>query len=178
MTSSLCGFDYAVIGLTLFIGLKGLFNGTMREFFGLAGLAAGLWAASRYGEKAGEWIGNRLFPIDSPSAGTLIGFSTILLICWIAGVLTGLFAAKKSGDSHPRWLDRIGGMALASVKSFLILSVIVYALFSIDVIRQAATEKVSRSRIFPWMERAGQYLLPVQPVIEAAEPDDKEKAAS
>ncbi len=167
-------FDLIVIGATLFIGLKGLYNGFVREFFGLIGLMGGLWVAVRYAQVTGEWLGKWL-GLDSSSVMALIGFAILLFLIWGIGALAGTLF---SSDRTPPLLDRIGGMAIASLKSFLILSVIVYALYSIDLVRQTAKPHLAESLLFPWMDRAGSLLFPLASVEStASNPAEGSKAS-
>ena len=154
----LSGFDYGIVAIVLLIGLKGLFNGTVRELFGLAGLSAGVWTASVYAQKLGAWIGSQTDLIDSPSALSLIGFVTIVASLWLLAVILGGILLKFTGQSHHSAFDRAGGMVLASLKVFVIVAVTLHFLFRIEFVEKSFAPKVSDSALFPWLMKTGAAL--------------------
>ena len=47
-------FDIIVSVIVLFLGLKGIINGFFKELFGLLGIVAGIFVASRVGDSVGQ----------------------------------------------------------------------------------------------------------------------------
>ena len=166
-------FDLTVSGIILFIGLKGLFNGAVREMAALVGVALGVWIASRYATGFGHWIDSRLLHSGSPSASAFLGFLIILTVLWILFVILGIIAHRRFAEGRHTLPDRLLGVLFASVKMFIIFSVIFYALDRIEFVHKNSAPYVASSRLFPWFMKTGSLLVhldkpPVAGTVEEA----------
>jgi len=171
------GFDIATAALIGVIGVKGIFNGAVRELSGLLGMIAGIWLASLFADPFGTWLGTRLIPIDSPSALNLIAFLLILSATWLGFIVVGVAVTKfLSLDSHTV-PDRVLGFLFAAAKVFVILSVIVFALSQIDIVRKNTTQFLQTSRLYPWLIKAGETIVHIEPAGHVKKSDIMEKEA-
>lgn len=152
-------FDVAVSAIILLLGLKGLLNGFFKEVFGLIGIVGGVFVASRLGGVIGKFLSDFFFHFESSTSVNLVGFIFAMAIFWLLMVSLGTVFKKLTSLSGLGSLDRILGFAIGSGKFFFIISVIVYALFSVNAIRTNFEDKLSDSFFYHPMFAAGSFIL-------------------
>lgn len=155
-------FDVAVGSIVLLLGLKGLLNGFSKEVFGLVGIVGGMYVASHIGGYIGKFLSDTMFHFDTPTAINLTGFVFALGIFWLLMVALGAGFKKLSSLSGLGALDRGLGFVVGSSKFFFILSVIVYALFSVTAIRENFENKMKNSIFFEPMLATGNFILHIE----------------
>lgn len=155
-------FDVAVGSIVLLLGLKGLLNGFSKEVFGLAGIVGGVFVASHLGGLIGKFLSDALFHFETSTAVNLVGFIFALGIFWLLMVALGAGFKKLSSLSGLGPIDRILGFVIGSSKFFFILSIIVYALFSVTAIRENFGEKMADSFFFEPMFATGDFILHIE----------------
>ncbi|OHD86319.1 CvpA family protein [Sulfuricurvum sp. RIFCSPLOWO2_12_FULL_43_24] len=155
-------FDVAVGSIVLLLGLKGLLNGFSKEVFGLAGIVGGVFVASHLGGLIGKILSDTLFHFETATAVNLVGFIFALGIFWLLMVALGAGFKKLSTLSGLGPLDRILGFVIGSSKFFFILSIIVYALFSVTAIRENFGEKMADSFFYEPMFATGDFILHIE----------------
>jgi membrane protein required for colicin V production len=113
--------DYIIIGFLLFLVIRGIFRGFVREIFSLAGVIAGLWLGIHYQ----LWLINimkRWFPL--PQYLPLAGFILIFFAALIIFNLLGWSLKLLIKNALTGWFDKCGGMVLAMLKGLLLCSII------------------------------------------------------
>lgn len=155
-------FDIAVGSIVLLLGLKGLLNGFSKEVFGLAGIVGGIFVASHVGGYIGKLLSDALFHFETPTAVNSVGFVIALGIFWIIMVSLGSGFKKLSALSGLGPLDRILGFVIGSSKFFFILSIIIYALFSVTAIRENFEPKMENSLFYKPMVATGDFILHIE----------------
>lgn len=155
-------FDVAVGSIILLLGLKGLLNGFSKELFGLVGIVGGLFVASHIGGAIGEFLNDLVFGFETPTAVNLMGFVFTVGIFWLLMVALGAGFKRLSSLSGLGSLDRILGFLVGASKFFFILSVIVYALFSVTAIRENFGEDMQKSIFFEPMFATGDFILHIE----------------
>jgi len=155
-------FDVAVGSIILLLGLKGLLNGFSKEVFGLAGIVGGVYVASHLGGIIGRFLSDTLFHFESVSAINLVGFVFALGIFWLLMVALGAGFKKLSSMSGLGPVDRVLGFVIGSSKFFFILSIIVYALFSVTAIRENFGGKMANSIFYKPMFATGDFILHIE----------------
>jgi len=155
-------FDVAVGSIVLLLGLKGLLNGFSKELFGLIGIIGGLFVASHVGGVLGKFLNDTLFNFETAAAINLIGFVFTVGIFWLFMVALGAGFKRLSSLSGLGSLDRILGFMVGASKFFFILSVIIYALFSVTAIRENFGEKMKNSIFFEPMMATGDFILHIE----------------
>lgn len=155
-------FDVAVGSIVLLLGLKGLLNGFSKELFGLIGIVGGLFVASHIGGALGKFLNDMLFNFETVAAINLIGFVFTVGIFWLFMVALGAGFKRLSSLSGLGSLDRILGFIVGASKFFFILSVIIYALFSVTAIRENFGEKMKNSIFFEPMMATGDFILHIE----------------
>lgn len=155
-------FDVTVGAIVLLLGLKGLLNGFSKEVFGLAGIVGGVYVASHIGGVLGHILSDNIFHFETATAINLVGFVFSLGIFWIIMILLGSGFKKLSSLSGLGPLDRALGFIVGSSKYFFILSIIIYALFSVSAIRENFGEKMSTSIFYAPMYATGDFILHIE----------------
>ncbi len=152
-------FDIVTGSLILLIGIKGIFNGLIKELAGLIGIVLGVWVASLFATEFGKWLGDTFLHIDSQSALSMIGFLALLALIWTGCIVAGILIAKLVSLSGLGIADRILGFLFASAKVFIIIAVIVYALSNIDLIRKNTRSFTDSSLLYPLLIEAGNTIV-------------------
>ncbi len=156
-------FDAVTAALIIFIGIKGIFNGLVRELSGLIGMIAGIWMGSLFAKDFGAWLGAHLVPVDSVSALNLIGFLLILSATWLGFIVIGVAVTKFLSISGSGPVDRLFGFVFAAAKVFVILAVIVFSLSQIEIVKKNTAEFLQTSRLYPWFIKAGETIVHIDP---------------
>ena len=156
-------FDIVTLALILIIGIKGIFNGLIKEIAGLLGIISGVLIASSYAENFGKWIGSNIIYIDSVTALNMIGFLALLTLIWLGFILAGMILSKLISLSGMGVIDKIFGFVFAGGKIFVIISAIVYALSNIEIIKKSTEEYVKNSFIYPFCYKAGEFIINIDP---------------
>lgn len=155
-------FDAIVGSIVLLLGLKGLLNGFSKELFGLVGIVGGLFVASHVGGALGEFLNNTFFNFESTSAVNLVGFVFTVGIFWLLMVALGAGFKRLSSLSGLGPVDKVLGFIVGASKFFFIISVIVYALFSVTAIRENFGTKMQSSIFFEPMFATGNFILHIE----------------
>lgn len=155
-------FDVVVGSVVLLLGLKGLLNGFSKEVFGLAGIVGGVFVASHLGGIIGKFLSDALFHFESTTAINLVGFIFALGIFWLLMVALGTGFKKLTTLSGLGPLDRVLGFIIGSSKFFFIISIIVYALFSVTAIRENFENKMADSFFYKPMFATGDFILHIE----------------
>ncbi|MRI58198.1 MAG: colicin V synthesis protein [Epsilonproteobacteria bacterium] len=169
-------FDIVIGAIILLLGLKGLIDGFVKEFFGLAGIIGGIYYGSRYAQQIGEFIHHNIFPIKNEAALTFIGFLVGLFAIWIAMVLLGNIVSKLTSASGMGMINKLLGLLFGWAKIFLIFSVIIYALSSMEVTKRVIEKYTKNSLLYPLMMEAGGYIIKLKPQ-DLVSNDIKEKGS-
>ncbi|ADG92592.1 Colicin V production protein [Arcobacter nitrofigilis DSM 7299] len=151
-------FDMIIVGISVVLGLKGLFKGFIKEVFGLVGIIGGIFIASRLSETVGNLI-KPLIGIDSNATLSLIGFVVTLIGFWILVYIAGSILSKMSEMSGLGALNRLFGFVFGTAKIFLIISVIFYALYQIQSFKASLDKKLANSIVFPVLVETGGFIV-------------------
>jgi membrane protein required for colicin V production len=147
-----------ILGITLVLGLKGLFRGLIKEVFGIVGIIGAIFVASR---ASGE-IGNLIAPflaLENQTTIKLIGFIIALIGFWIIVYVLGVIVSKIFSASGLGLFDRIFGFVFGAAKVFLIFSVISYALYQVQSFKKAIDNKTAGSIVMPHLISTGSYII-------------------
>ena len=151
-------FDMVIIGVTLALGLKGLFKGFIKEISGLIGIIGGIFVASRFADVVGNAIAPT-FAITSEATISLIGFVCALIAFWLVIYILGMITSKIFAISGLGIIDRLFGFIFGSAKIFLILAVISHALYQVESFRNKLDTKFQNSQVFPLLLETGSYIV-------------------
>lgn len=156
-------FDLAVVIFIILLGLKGIIDGFIKELFGLIGIIGGIYIGSHYAVDVGNFINKNIFKIKNEAALSFIGFLVALGAFWLAMLLIGKLFSKLSSASGMGLLDRIAGFLFGGAKIFLIFSIISYALYNIEAVKNMVEKYTKDSLLFPLMIKTGSYIIKLNP---------------
>lgn len=146
--------DWIVLGIVGVSILTGLMKGAVRTVFSLAGLAVGLFVASR---ESGA-LGIVLSRVVSPRYAAVLAFLLIFLGIGLVFALAGWLLRKAIEKLLLTWLDRVAGGALGLLRGAVIVGVLALAVEGFGGLRAARN-----ARTYPYALRAGFVLLAVIP---------------
>jgi len=152
-------FDVTIGAIILILGIKGFMQGFIKEVFGLVGLVAGVYFASRYASDAADFITTNFIQIDNASLLKLIGFLFILIIIWLSATILGAIFSKLTNQSGLGFLNRLFGFIAGGGKYFLIFALIVTALSNVTLVKDNLEKYVKDSVLYPYLQEAGSYLI-------------------
>ncbi|RUM65183.1 MAG: CvpA family protein [Sulfurospirillum sp.] len=152
-------FDVTIAAIILILGIKGFMQGFIKEAFGLVGLIAGVYFASRLAPDAAAFIDTNFFHLDNKSLLTLIGFLAILILIWLSATILGSIFSKLTSQSGLGFLNRLLGFVAGGGKYFLIFALIVTALSNVTLIKDNLEKYVNDSVLYPYLKEAGSYLI-------------------
>ncbi|MDX4037802.1 CvpA family protein [Aliarcobacter skirrowii] len=151
-------FDIVIILITLFLGLKGLFKGFIKEVFGLLGIVGAIFIASRISLEVGNVVASVL-NIENVSTIKLLGFIISVIAIWFVIYSLGIIVSKIFSASGLGIFDRVLGFVFGAAKVFLIFSIIAYAINSIDSFKKSIDENFSNSIVMPHLISVGSYIM-------------------
>ena len=156
-------FDIIIAAIVFFLGLKGLIDGFIKEFFGLAGIVGGIYFGSRYAEEVGKWISDNLFFIKNEAALSFVGFIVTLATIWIGMVILAGLVTKLTHASGAGTINKILGLLFGWTKIFLIFSVLVYAVSNIEFGKKIIQKYTKDSTLYPLMVEVGGTIIKLKP---------------
>jgi len=156
-------FDAVILGITFILGIKGFFDGFIKEIAGLVGIIGGLLLASKFFHDAGMYINQYIFHIPNKSAIDLVGFVSVFVGFWIFAVFIGFLLGKILKISALGVFDRILGFVFASAKFFILVSVILTLLYQVAFIKENLKKYTQKSFIFPIMLKLGEEIINISP---------------
>lgn len=152
--------DFILLGFIIFVGFRGFFSGFIREIFGFVGLILGAVFASRYAYEVGEWIKIKIYPFESTTLSTLLGFIVIFVFIWIVSSLISIFVCYLTRAVFPRYLDRLLGVLFGALKAFVALAILLHFVFRIESMRGGLlTHFQANSVIYPSMESVASKIV-------------------
>ena len=156
-------FDLVIALIIFFLGLKGLLDGFIKEFFGLAGIIGGIYYGSRYAQTIGQWINHTVYPIHNEAAMIFIGFLAGLFGIWFIMVYLGKLITRLVHASGMGFFNKLLGALFGWAKIFLIFSVIIYALSSMELTKRVLQKYTKDSILYPLLVKTGAYIIKLKP---------------
>jgi len=156
-------FDVTIASIILILGIKGFMQGFIKEAFGLLGLVAGVYFASRLADTAAAFIDTNFLHLENTSLLKLIGFLVILTIIWLAATIVGAIFSKLTNQSGLGFLNRLFGFIVGGGKYFLIFALIITALSNVTLVKDNLEKYVKDSVLYPYLKESGAYLINLDP---------------
>jgi len=152
-------FDIASIALMLFLGIKGILRGFIKEFFSLVGIIGGIYVGSRYAQSVGNYLDVNFLNITNKSSLYLIGFITVFIAFWFVASLLGSFISSVINSSGGGVFDKLLGFIVGSAKIFFIISIMIYILSSISVLKEKTAKFFEGSTMYPIFLKYGNEIV-------------------
>ena len=145
--------DYIILIPLVYLTVKGVFRGFVREAASLAGIILGIWLGNIFQPDVSEVLSRYLGKSDFiPLISLALIFVVILILCNLAGWgLRFLFKKALLG-----WFDRLMGGVFAVLKTiFLAYAVIIILTFYVP----ARAPLITESLLAPWIIRSYQSIV-------------------
>ena len=156
-------FDAVIASIVVILGIKGMMNGFIKEFFGLVGLVGGVYIAARMADAAGAFIDGNLYHMENSTALQLVGFIAILALVWLIAVAVGSLFSSLTQASGLGPINRLFGFIIGGGKYFLIFALIVTALSNVTLVKDNLQKYVKGSLLYPYLLEAGSFLINLDP---------------
>ena len=156
-------FDAVIASIVIILGIKGMMNGFIKEFFGLVGLMGGVYIAARMAHTAGEFIDKNLYHMENSTVLQLVGFIAILALVWIIAVAVGSLFSSLTQASGLGPINRLFGFIVGGGKYFLIFALIVTALSNVTLAKDNLQKYVRDSILYPYLVKTGSFLINLDP---------------
>lgn len=147
--------DYIIIAFLLYLLVRGIFRGFIREIFSLAGVVLGLWLGNLFQ----AWLTGIIrpylpLPQFLPVVSFILLFFAILVICNILGWSISLWLRK----GPMTWPDMTSGALLALVKGVVLtyLAIIIMTFYL-----PAKTPLIADSTLAPWIVKSYQRVTAI-----------------
>lgn len=153
--------DVVLLSVIVLIGFKGFYEGFLHEVFGLIGVVAGVYFASRLALNVGSFFSENVYKIDSSTLLVILGFLVVLGLFWIGFLVLGFIFTRMVRLSGLGFLDRVLGYVFSCAKVFFILGFIFYGLESIKFIGQTnfVRDLSDKSKIYSAMIESAHVLV-------------------
>lgn len=151
--------DMVIIGLVLFLAIKGLVNGFSKELFNFLGLIGGIVVAARIHEMVGEFIVKQdILPTIAIEYQKVIGFVVVFLAIWILfNVLASILSNFSSDEIGV--ISRILGYFIGIIRYGFIFSLIIFGLNNANFLKEKLSKYYEGSELFNPMVMVGEKLL-------------------
>ena len=173
---SLNYFDVIVGVIVLLLGIKGFMNGSIKEIFGLGGLVAGVYFASRFAEPVADFIGNNFYQTGNTALLKLVGFLVVLILIWLLSTIIGSVLSKLASSSGLGFINRFLGFLVGGGKYFVIFAIIVTALSNVSLLKDFMDKQSKNSILYPYLKKTGSYLINLDPSRAEKTKEKKETA--
>jgi len=151
--------DMVIIGIILFLAIKGLVNGFSTELFNFLGLIGGIAVAARTNEMVGDLIVKQnILPETLLQYQKVIGFIAIFIIIWVLfNIIASLFSTINSDEIGI--ISRIFGYFVGVARYAFIFSLIIFGFNNSDFIKEKFSKYTENSQVFEPLSMIGKRLL-------------------
>ena len=151
--------DMIIVGVILFLAIKGLVNGFSRELFNFLGLIGGIAVAARTNEMVGDLIVKQnILPEALLQYQKIIGFIAIFIVIWVLfNLVSSLFASFTSDEIGI--VSRIFGYLVGVARYAFIFALIIFGFNNADFLKEKFSKYTEKSQVFVPMSTIGEKLL-------------------
>ena len=151
--------DMVIVGVVLFLAIKGLVNGFSKELFNFLGLIGGIAVAARANEMVGDLIiKQNILPEMFIQYQKIIGFVAVFLAVWILfNIISSLFSSFTSEEIGI--VSRIFGYIVGVARYAFIFALIIFGFNNADFLKEKFSKYTKDSQVFSPMSRVGEKLL-------------------
>ena len=151
--------DMVIIGIILFLAIKGLVNGFSTELFNFFGLIGGIAVAARTNNMVGDLIVKQnILPEALLQYQKVIGFIAVFILIWVIfNLVSSLFSTFTSEEIGV--LSRIFGYIVGVARYAFIFSLIIFGFNNAKFLKEKFSKYTENSQIFVPMSIIGEKLL-------------------
>jgi len=151
--------DMVIVGVILFLAIKGLVNGFSKELFNFLGLIGGIAVAARTNEIVGNLIVKQnILPEALLQYQQIIGFITVFIIIWVLfNLASSLFSTFTSDEIGI--VSRFFGYLVGIARYAFIFALIIFGFNNADFLKEKFSKYTEKSQVFTPMSTIGEKLL-------------------
>lgn len=143
--------DVVFGAIALFLLVRGLFRGLLREVLSTAGVVGAWWLAGRYGQAVGKYAEAY---VDGPGLAGFVGYLAVFFAVMLGVKFVTWLVAKVLQASPAAWIDIPGGGLVGLAKGWLLCCVILAGLLSF----MPDADFIKRSQSVPLLMPGAQFL--------------------
>ncbi|GAA8369065.1 CvpA family protein [Helicobacter pylori] len=151
--------DLALLVVVVAFGIRGFYHGFVSEVAGILGIVLGVYLASRYSVAVGHLFSEHLYDLRNETMTNLIGFLLVLASIWVFFLAFGVLLGKVLVFSGLGIIDKALGFIFSCLKTFLVLSFILYALSKMEVMKDANAYLQEKSAFFSTMKSVASKIM-------------------
>ncbi|PUD84398.1 CvpA family protein [Helicobacter pylori] len=151
--------DLALLVVVVAFGIRGFYHGFVSEVAGTLGIVLGVYLASRYSVAVGNLFSEHLYDLRNETMTNLIGFLLVLASIWVFFLAFGVLLGKVLVFSGLGIIDKALGFIFSCLKTFLVLSFILYALSKMDLMKDANAYLQEKSAFFSTMKSIASKIM-------------------
>ncbi|GAA7838215.1 CvpA family protein [Helicobacter pylori] len=151
--------DLALLVVVVAFGIRGFYHGFVSEVAGTLGIVLGVYLASRYSVAVGNLFSEHLYDLRNETMTNLIGFLLVLASIWVFFLAFGVLLGKVLVFSGLGIIDKALGFIFSCLKTFLVLSFILYALSKMEVMKDANAYLQEKSAFFSTMKSVASKIM-------------------
>ncbi len=157
--------DIIIIGIILFLAIKGLVNGFSTELFNFLGLIGGIAVAARSNEIVGDLIVKQnILPEALLQYQKVIGFIAVFIVIWVLfNLVSSLFSTFTSDEIGI--ISRIFGYFVGIARYAFIFALIIFGFNNADFLKEKFSKYTENSQVFAPMSMIGEKLLNKEPSL-------------
>jgi len=151
--------DMVIVGIVLFLAIKGLVNGFSKELFNFLGLIGGIATAARVNEIVGDLIiKQNILPEMFTQYQKILGFVAVFLAIWVLfNLISSLFSSFTSEEIGI--VSRFLGYIVGVVRYAFIFALIIFGFNNADFLKEKFAKYIEKSQVFTPMSIVGERLL-------------------
>ncbi len=151
--------DLALLVVVVAFGIRGFYHGFVSEVAGILGIVLGVYLASRYSVAVGHLFSQHLYDLKNETMMNLVGFLLVLASIWVFFLAFGVLLGKVLVFSGLGIIDKALGFIFSCLKTFLVLSFILYALSKMEVMKDANAYLQEKSAFFSTMKSVASKIM-------------------
>ncbi len=151
--------DYIILIIIVTSAIYGAFKGFVSQIVSIISLLLGVWCAFKFSNMVASYIKD-IFSIGE-TAVYIISFTIILIAVIVFGNFLGKGVEKIVQFSMLDWLNRLLGILFCSIKSVVILSLIVYVIKYINKSWHLIPDSLfANSQLYPHLVELSNKIFP------------------
>ena len=151
--------DMVIVGIILFLAIKGLVNGFSTELFNFFGLIGGIAVAARTNETLGNLlVKQNILPEALLQYQNVIGFVAVFIIIWVLFNLVSSLVSTFTSDEIGI-VSRIFGYFVGIARYAFIFALIIFGFNNADFLKEKFSTYTEKSQVFVPMSMIGKKLL-------------------
>ncbi len=159
--------DIGAIVIVMILGIRGLKNGLIHEIMGVIGVVLGIYLASKYCVDFSYYIKLAGLELENETMLWTLAFIIILSVVWIGSLIIGyIISSCVIVIPGIGIINYFGGYIFATLKYFVILCIVVYALSQVGFLKSPIKEFTKGTKSYPIMYSTAEKIMNMDALYE------------